>query len=140
MYRLRIISKENRLVLRKTKSSVKILKKTTKKVNIQARAKRGLKGEPGNIQEIVAGDGIIVDSSDEARPVVSATGGSGDKNYVQDFTMQHTLTVNHSLQKYPSVTVINSAGDHVVATVQYVDINNLIVQFTNPFSGRLTLN
>lgn len=140
MYNLRIISRENKLVLRKSKTSVRILKKTQKKVNIQAKAKRGLQGEPGKIQELIAGPGIVIDSIDEASPVISASGGSGDKNFVYDFTMQHTLNVNHGLQKYPAATVINSAGDKVESTVQYIDINNVIIQFTQPFSGRVTLN
>lgn len=140
MYNLRIISRENKLVLRKSKTSVRILKKTQKKVNIQAKAKRGLQGEPGKIQELTAGPGIIIDSTDEANPVISASGGSGDKNFIYDFTMQHTLNISHGLQKYPTATVINSAGDKVESTVQYIDINNVIIQFTQPFSGRVTLN
>ena len=140
MYKLRILTKENRLVVRKTKSSVKVLKRTHKKVNILANAKRGLQGEPGKIQELTAGPGIVIDSTNEANPVISASGGSGDKNFVYDFTMEHTLNVNHGLQKYPTATVINSAGDKVESTVQYIDINNVIIQFTQPFSGRVTLN
>jgi len=140
VYNLRIISRENKLVLRKSKTSVRVLKKTQKKVNIQAKAKRGLQGAPGKIQELTAGPGIVIDSTDEANPVISASGGSGDKNFVYDFTMQHTLNISHGLQKYPTATVINSAGDKVESTVQYVDINNVIIQFTKPFSGRVTLN
>lgn len=105
--------------------------------------RRGIKGDPGQdgrVTEVVAGEGIIVDNTDVSKPVVSATGGSGDKNFVYDFTMQHTLNINHALQKLPAVTVINSAGDKVEATVEYVDINNVIIRFTVPFSGRATLN
>lgn len=170
MYNLRISSRENKLIVRKTggytlrvssqRKTIKVsqvkpiirvvsgkstisVRKVNRTVKVNARAKRGLPGEPGadgKVQDITAGPGIIVDNSDPANPVISATGGSGDKTFVQDFTMQHTLTIKHDLQKYPSATVINSAGDKVESTVKYVDINNVTIQFTAPFSGRVTLN
>lgn len=93
--------------------------------------------QPINI-EIADEQPIEINLADNVN-IIYADGGS-DKNYVQDFTMAHTLNIQHNLQKYPSATVMNSAGDFVVATVRYLDINNLIVQFTAPFSGRLTLN
>ena len=143
MYYLRIVSKEGRVVVRKSKSKLKVLRPVKRSVKVLAKSKRGLQGEPGidgKVQELIAGPGIIVDDTDASKPVVSATGGSGDKNFVYDFTMQHTLYIQHNLQKYPSATVINSAGDKVEGTVDYIDINNIIVQFTAPFSGKVTLN
>jgi len=167
MYNLRINTRDNRLIIRKTgrtvlklnsaKKTVKVVttkpvirvisrtatiavRKVNRSIKVGASVKRGLQGEPGKIQEITAGPGIVIDSTDEANPVISASGGSGDKNFIYDFTMQHTLSVNHGLQKYPTATVINSAGDKVESTVQYIDINNVIIQFTQPFSGRVTLN
>ena len=112
-------------------------------VELHNGGRRGLKGDPGQdgrVTEVVAGEGMIVDNTDVSKPVISATGGSGDKTYTQDFTMQHTVYLSHGLQKLPAVTVINSAGDKLESTVRYVDINNVIVQFTAPFSGRVTLN
>ena len=82
--------RENKLVLRKSKTSVRILKKTQKKVNIQAKAKRGLQGEPGKIQELTGWPGDCNRQHRRSNPVISASGGSGDKN-IYDFTMQHTL-------------------------------------------------
>lgn len=141
MYNLRIISRENKLVLRKSKTSVRILKKTQKKVNIQAKAKRGLQGEPGKIQELTAGPGIVVDNTDPANPVISASPGlGGDLNYTADFTNQTSYTVNHNLGKYPAVTVIDSAGDEVIGDVEYLDLNTLRVVFSAPLSGRVTCN
>ena len=143
MYSLRIVSKEGRVVVHKSKSKLKVLRPVKRSVKVLSKSKRGLQGEPGadgKVQELIAGPGIIIDDTDVARPVISASGGSGDKTFIQDFTMQHTVNVTHNLQKYPSATVMNSAGDYVVATVRYIDINSLIVQFTAPFSGRITLN
>lgn len=123
-------------------SQVKV-NKPIRNVEVNQVGRRGLKGDAGQdgrVTEVLAGEGIIVDNADVSKPVISATGGSGDKTYTQDFTMQHTVYLSHGLQKLPAVTVINSAGDKLESTVRYVDINNVIVQFTAPFSGRVTLN
>lgn len=112
-------------------------------LNNNKRGEKGEKGDPGvdgKINEIIAGPGIIIDNTDVSKPIISATGGSGDKNYTMNFTMQSQLTINHSLQKYPSATIINSAGDEVEGNINYIDINNMQISFTSPFSGRVTLN
>jgi len=51
-----------------------------------------------------------------------------------------TWTVTHNLEKYPSVTVVNSAGEVVFGAVKYTSLNSLTITFTNPFSGTAYLN
>ena len=46
----------------------------------------------------------------------------------------------HNLNKYPSVTVIDSAGDQVFANLNYVDENELVLNFGAEFSGKAYLN
>lgn len=46
----------------------------------------------------------------------------------------------HNLDKYPSVTVVDSAENTVIGEVQYINSNKLIVTFTAPFSGKAYLN
>ena len=48
--------------------------------------------------------------------------------------------IPHNMGKYPSVTVMDSAGNKVGTEVQYIDENNLIVKTYGAFSGRATLN
>ena len=48
--------------------------------------------------------------------------------------------VNHDLNKFPSVTVIDSAGSIVVGNVQYVNNTQIIITFCAPFSGQAILN
>ena len=48
--------------------------------------------------------------------------------------------VNHGLDKYPSVTIVDSAGTRVIGDVQYIDKNNITITFINPFSGKAFLN
>jgi hypothetical protein len=63
-----------------------------------------------------------------------------DKNYVHNFSVESEVTVNHNLGKYPAVQVMDSAGDEVEGEVYYVNTIQLIVRFTNPFSGMVTCN
>ncbi len=48
--------------------------------------------------------------------------------------------IQHDLEKFPSVTVIDSANDVVYGNVTYVDENNLTINFSAPFSGKAYLN
>lgn len=49
-------------------------------------------------------------------------------------------TIKHPLNKYPSCTVVDSAGTQVMGEVTYLDKENLIVQFSAAFSGICYLN
>ena len=48
--------------------------------------------------------------------------------------------IQHNLNRYPSVTVVDSDQYLVWADVKYVDSNNILVQFSKPFSGKAFLN
>lgn len=48
--------------------------------------------------------------------------------------------INHNLNKYPSVSVVDSAGNEVIAEVTYVDLNNCVVTMTAAFKGKAYLN
>lgn len=63
-----------------------------------------------------------------------------DKTFVQHFSGTDTLQVNHNLNKYPSVVVMDSAGEEVVASVFYVDVDNISVNFVYPTSGTISCN
>lgn len=49
-------------------------------------------------------------------------------------------TIQHNLEKFPSVTVIDSANDIVYGNTTYTDENNLTITFSAPFSGKAYLN
>lgn len=48
--------------------------------------------------------------------------------------------INHNLNKYPSVTVVDSAGTQGFCSVTYVDANNVQLNFAAPFAGKAYLN
>jgi hypothetical protein len=49
-------------------------------------------------------------------------------------------TIQHNLNKFPSVTVVSSAGDAVFADVKYIDNNNVELNFSAAFGGRAYCN
>lgn len=63
------------------------------------------------------------------------------KTYVyQQAVPMSTWNINHNLNKYPSVTVIDSGGDQVLANARYIDANNIILEFSAEFGGTAYLN
>lgn len=48
--------------------------------------------------------------------------------------------INHNLNRYPSVTVVDSAGTVVVGDIKYIDTYNVQVSFNGGFAGRAYLN
>ncbi len=73
--------------------------------------------------------------------IISGDGGDGDKTFV--FTQavpSDKWIVNHGLNKYPSVTIVDTAGTVVIGNVDYVDINNVIISFSSAFAGKAYFN
>jgi hypothetical protein len=65
----------------------------------------------------------------------------GDKNYVypQDIPSA-SWVVTHNMNKYPSVSVVDSAGSAVVGEVLYDSLNQVTINFSAPFSGKAFFN
>lgn len=127
------------LTLKKVQKSLK-LNQNRNVISLRQVGRKGEQGDPGLIQSIVAGTGVIVDDTDPANPIVSASSDGSDKNFVYNFSSQDSFTVNHNLNKYPSVTVFDSAGEEIEGQVDYLDINSVKIDFSAPFSGVITLN
>lgn len=51
-----------------------------------------------------------------------------------------TWTINHNMDKYPSVTIVDDNGIVMVGTVQYVSSNQVVVTFLEAVSGKAYLN
>lgn len=65
----------------------------------------------------------------------------GDKNFVYTQSVAaSTWNVQHDLDKFPSVSIVNDDNTQVFGSVEYVDNNNLIITFTAPFSGKAYMN
>lgn len=48
--------------------------------------------------------------------------------------------ITHNLNKYPSVTIVDSALSEVVGDIQYIDENNVLIKFSSEFSGKAFFN
>ena len=51
-----------------------------------------------------------------------------------------TWIIEHNLDKNPSVSVIDSSGNEVIASVQYINKNTVIVTMRGAFKGKAYLN
>lgn len=49
-------------------------------------------------------------------------------------------SIIHNLNKYPSVTVVDSANNIVIGDVEYINLNEVKVAFSGKFSGKAFLN
>ena len=64
-----------------------------------------------------------------------------DKNYLHRQTVaSNTWVIVHNLNKFPSVTVIDSAGNEVIGEVTYDDPCQVTIRFEGGFKGTATLN
>ena len=52
----------------------------------------------------------------------------------------NSWAINHNLDYYPNVSIVDSAKTTVVGDVQYIDTNNLVINFTDPFAGKAYLS
>jgi hypothetical protein len=55
-------------------------------------------------------------------------------------TASASWTINHNLGQFPAVTVVDNTGKVVIADVQYVNSNQIVVSFATPFAGKAYLN
>lgn len=64
-----------------------------------------------------------------------------DKNFVFNQNVaSNEWIINHNLNKFPSVSVVDSGNNIVIGEVIYIDENNLQIVFSSPFSGSAYLN
>ena len=52
----------------------------------------------------------------------------------------NTWTITHNLDKYPSVTVVDSAGTKVDCVITYINSNECELKFNAAFKGTAYLN
>jgi hypothetical protein len=71
----------------------------------------------------------------------SAIGITGDKNFVFNQSVPSTVwSITHNLNKFPSVSVVDTANTQVFTIADYIDKNTLILTFSAAFAGKAYLN
>lgn len=148
-----------RIVLNKREHTIKVvnrkdnirLKRQLANITLKQSGHKGDKGDKGNDGD--KGDaGVGLPTGGNDGQVLSKLGSenyafqwltptfTGDKYAALEFTVSSEVAFTHGLNKYPAVSVIDSAGDEVVGSVEFVGTNSIIVKFAAPFSGRITCN
>lgn len=65
----------------------------------------------------------------------------GDKNFVHTQSSPSTQwNITHNLNKFPSVTVIDSANTEVEGDIEHINENQVILKFSAAFSGKAIFN
>ena len=88
----------------------------------------------------VSGSGAIVDREDYLISLLGS-GESVDKTFIYTQSSASSVwNITHNLNKYPSVSVVDTANTVVYGDVKYINENELTITFTNTFSGKAFLN
>lgn len=90
----------------------------------------------------VANSAIVVKEKNNSVVVTGVIGGVGlDANFVfVQTTPAATWVVNHNLNKYCSVTIVDSADNTVFGEVLYNSLNQVTLTFAGAFSGEAFFN
>lgn len=100
--------------------------------------------ETGNKVSVteVTGTTVVANQKGNTVTVTGVIGGvSLDANYVYTQNVSSAVwVINHGLNKYPSVSVVDSAGSMVVGSVLYDSLNQITITFSAPFSGKAFFN
>ena len=66
---------------------------------------------------------------------------SADKFFAYEQAQpSNTWTIQHNLRKYPSVSIVDTAGSAFLGEVHYIDENSLTVSFAAAVAGYAYLN
>jgi hypothetical protein len=102
---------------------------------------KGDKGDPGLGLPTGGAEGqVLVKASEQDYETQWRAFEGADKTYSTSFTVTNEVIVTHNMNKYPAVTVIDSAEEEVEGEVDYISPNQLVVRFVYPFSGRIVCN
>lgn len=99
-----------------------------------------LRDRPQTKTEVLSGlRGPKGDKGDQGDPGPAGTPGGSSFVFTQN-SSSDVWAITHNLQRYPSVTVVDSAGTVVHGEVIYIDENRVELRFTLPFQGKVYLN
>lgn len=104
------------------------------------------------INQAIGGDiphnNLLGRDAQDAHPISSISGLeerlnqiSTDKNYVHNQRYaSESWHIIHNMNKYPSITIVDSANNIVLGEINYISLNEVIVKFIGTFSGKAFLN
>jgi hypothetical protein len=89
--------------------------------------------------ELEASNGVLVDQAVYGIGLFQKAYKDKHYKHVQGVSSA-VWTINHNLDKHPSVIVKDSAGSTVIGEILYTDLDNLTITFSGAFSGEAYLN
>jgi len=90
-----------------------------------------------SITETTETNVVVVDANGK----VSYNTDAYDKHYTHDQSVSsNQWTVTHNLNKYPSVQVVDSAGNFCIGQITHNSVNELTLDFNSSFGGKAYLN
>lgn len=95
----------------------------------------GPKGDKGDIPI----KGVDYFTEEDIDEIISRV--TSDKEYIHNqITPLSTWNIEHNLNKFPSVSIVDTANNIAIGDIQYTDSNNIILTFSFEFSGKAYLN
>ena len=120
------ISNTNIEVTIELQKETQIIGQVASETKIEAIVMNGVKGEPFTYEDFT--------------PEQLASLGT-DKHYTHNqITSSNVWKITHNLGKYPSINVLDSAGNNVIGEIEYIDENSITINFSAEFTGKAYLN
>ena len=89
----------------------------------------------------IGGNGNVVLEKNYDFAAFTISSATGDKNFVFEQGVPSAIwTIQHNLNKFPSVTSVNNNKVQMYGEVTYIDENNLTINFSAGFSGKAYIN
>lgn len=103
------------------------------------------------INQSIGGDiphnNLLDRDAPDAHPISSISGLEeklsqiSDKNHVYtQKSASDSWDIIHNLNKYPSITIVDSANNTVIGDITYISLNEVNIKFIGAFSGKAFLN
>lgn len=100
----------------------------------------GINGKDG-VDGLTPIKGVDYFTQSDIDEIVELLDTDKDLNYIHDqIAPSKTWIITHNLGKFPSVTVVDTANNVVVGSIEYISESQLIVSFIAEFSGKAYLN
>jgi hypothetical protein len=97
-----------------------------------------------NSDSILTGETLLVESANSGLAIAVSNNKltfTAKLGYVfTQSTPAAVWTINHDLEKYPSVSIVDSANDEVIGEVNYTSTSQVVITFSAAFSGKAFLN
>lgn len=143
--------KENSTILKHTGEEIiateesvdrKLLLKADKDyVDAQLTAKQDSLGyTPENIANKGVANGYASLDSNGKIPLSQIPDATFNTYTYYQITPSDNWVIKHNLNRYPSVTIVDSSGNVVVGEVKYIDNNTINISFVGVFAGTAYLN